>query len=178
MLQNTLPQGRILEEPHIYSLLGINIIQNCVNCGGTSVACSEWSRIQLSQHHLAFLPSLKIATSNMYQWRRKWQLIPVFLPGESQGQRSLVGCRLWGRTESDTTEETQWQQQYVSKDFCLYTGVACMHCWRYNEETNPNEVQYPPKVTQLKYGDQFRSMDTDRVQWLDRFTLIKCTGHS
>ena len=29
-----------------------------------------------------------------------------FLPGESQGQRSLVGCRLWGRTESDTTEAT------------------------------------------------------------------------
>ena len=28
----------------------------------------------------------------------------VFLPGESQGQGSLVGCRLWGRTESDTTE--------------------------------------------------------------------------
>ena len=31
---------------------------------------------------------------------------PVFLPGESQGQGSLVGCRLWGRTESDTTEAT------------------------------------------------------------------------
>ena len=31
---------------------------------------------------------------------------PVFLPGESQGRRSLVGCRLWGRTESDTTEAT------------------------------------------------------------------------
>ena len=31
---------------------------------------------------------------------------PVFLPGESQGQGSLVGCCLWGRTESDTTEET------------------------------------------------------------------------
>ena len=29
-----------------------------------------------------------------------------FLPGESQGQGSLVGCRLWGRTESDTTEAT------------------------------------------------------------------------
>ena len=28
----------------------------------------------------------------------------VFLPGESQGQESLVGCRLWARTESDTTE--------------------------------------------------------------------------
>ena len=39
-------------------------------------------------------------------WRRKWQPTPVFLPGESQGQRILVGCRLWGRTESDTTEAT------------------------------------------------------------------------
>ena len=29
-------------------------------------------------------------------WRRKWQPIPVFLPGESQGRGSLVGCRLWG----------------------------------------------------------------------------------
>ena len=39
-------------------------------------------------------------------WRRKWQPTPVFLPGESQGQGSLMGCRLWGRTESDTTEVT------------------------------------------------------------------------
>ena len=31
---------------------------------------------------------------------------PVFLPGESQGWGSLVGCRLWGRTELDTTEAT------------------------------------------------------------------------
>ena len=39
-------------------------------------------------------------------WRRKWQPPPVFLPGESQGQGSLLGCCLWGRTESDTTEAT------------------------------------------------------------------------
>ena len=42
-----------------------------------------------------------------YSWRRKWQPTPVFLPGESQGWGSLVGCHLWGRTESDTTEVTQ-----------------------------------------------------------------------
>ena len=36
--------------------------------------------------------------------RRKWQPTPVFLPGESWGRGSLVGCRLWGCTESDTTE--------------------------------------------------------------------------
>ena len=39
-------------------------------------------------------------------WRRKLQPTPVFLPGESQGRGSPVGCRLWGRTESDTTEVT------------------------------------------------------------------------
>ena len=39
-------------------------------------------------------------------WRRKWQPTPVLLPGESQGWRSLVGCRLWGRTESDMTDAT------------------------------------------------------------------------
>ena len=45
-------------------------------------------------------------------WRRKWHPTPVFLPGESQGRGSLVGCRLWGHAESDTTEATQ-QQQYL-----------------------------------------------------------------
>ena len=39
-------------------------------------------------------------------WRRKWQPTPVFLPREFHGQRSLVGCHLWGRTESDTTDVT------------------------------------------------------------------------
>ena len=37
-------------------------------------------------------------------WRRKWQPTPVFLPGESQGRGSLVGCHLWHCTESDKTE--------------------------------------------------------------------------
>jgi len=36
----------------------------------------------------------------------QWEPTPVFLPGESQGRGSLVGCRLWGCTESDMTEET------------------------------------------------------------------------
>ena len=47
----------------------------------------------------------------LMHWRRKWQPTPVFLPGDSQGRQSLVGCSLWGHTESDTTEVTQQQQQ-------------------------------------------------------------------
>ena len=45
-------------------------------------------------------------TFTFMHWKRKWQPTPVFLPGESQGWGNLVGCRLWGRTESDTTKAT------------------------------------------------------------------------
>ena len=58
----------------------------------------------MSSKAFKFLLSLAEAQDN--SWRRKWQPTPVFLPGESQGRGSLVGCRLWGRTESDTTEAT------------------------------------------------------------------------
>ena len=39
-------------------------------------------------------------------WRRAWQPTLVFLPGESHGQRSVVGYSPWGRKESDMTEAT------------------------------------------------------------------------
>ena len=38
-------------------------------------------------------------------WTRVWQFTPVFLPRESHGQRSLVGCSPWGHRELDTTEQ-------------------------------------------------------------------------
>ena len=50
-------------------------------------------------------------TLHFHALEKESQPTPVFLPGESQGQRSLAGCCLWGRTESDTTEVTQQQQQ-------------------------------------------------------------------
>ena len=57
-------------------------------------------------------------------WRRTWQPTPVFLPGESQGRGSLVGCRLWGRTGSDTTKATQQQQQQI-KLAKLKAAITC-----------------------------------------------------
>ena len=51
-----------------------------------------------------WVPSLSLFT--FMHWRRKWQPTPVFLPGESQGQGSLVSGHLWGRTQSDMTEAT------------------------------------------------------------------------
>jgi len=63
---------------------------------------------------LAIFPVLHITSCFLFilyivvctSWRRKWQPTPVFLHGESQGWGRLVGCRLWGCTESDMTEVT------------------------------------------------------------------------
>ena len=50
--------------------------------------------------------AISLSLLTFMHWRRKWQPTPVFLPGESQGRRSLVGCCLWGCTELDTTDAT------------------------------------------------------------------------
>ena len=54
-------------------------------------------------------------------WRRKWQPTPMFLPGESQGWGSLVGCRLWGHTESD------WSDLAAAAAACLLSRFS--HVW-------------------------------------------------
>ena len=69
-----------------------------------------------------------------FHWRRKWQPTPVFLPGESQGWGSLVGCHLWGHTESDTTEaavagisllsKVSPKQGYVQPGLTEMTAIA------------------------------------------------------
>ena len=46
------------------------------------------------------------STFHFHALEKAMATTPVFLPGESQGQGSLVGCHLWGYTESDMTEAT------------------------------------------------------------------------
>ena len=81
-------------------------------------------------------------------WRKKWQPTPVFLPGESHGRGSLVGCRLWGRTESDTTEATQQQQgiphSSVGKESACNAGEldSIPGSGRSPGEGNGNPLQY------------------------------------
>ena len=79
-------------------------------------------------------------------WRRKWQPTPVFLPGESQGLGSLVGCRLWGRTESDTTEAT-WQQQQQHALQPL-GGSAAAFLWKGQPREDASKLD-PPKCDEL-----------------------------
>ena len=62
---------------------------------------------------------MKIAYSSWVgkmPWRRAWQPTPVFLPGESHGQRILVGYNPWGGKESNTTEHTHTRQFRIFND--------------------------------------------------------------
>ena len=126
----------------------LNLLQYCFNfifCLSDHEACgilAPWPEKAMAPHSstlawkipwteepggLQSMGSLRVrhnwATSlslfTFMHWRRKWQPIPVFLPGESQGLRSLVGCRLWGHTESNTTEVTQQQQQQTRDRNCV-----------------------------------------------------------
>ena len=67
-------------------------------------------------------------------WRRKWQPTPVFLPGESQGHRSLVGCHLWG-------------SHRVGHDWSdLAVAVAAMAAnMRENDVIGPPQIDYNPR---------------------------------
>ena len=85
--------------------LQYSCLENPMNGGAWKAAVHGVAegRTQLRVGH-NWATSLSLFT--FMHWRRKWQPTPVFLPGESQGWGSLVGCRLWGHTESDTTEAT------------------------------------------------------------------------
>ena len=51
-------------------------------------------------------------------WKRAWQPTPVFLPGESHGQRSLVGYCPWSHKELDTAEATQYISMHITLQIC------------------------------------------------------------
>ena len=62
-------------------------------------------------------------------WRRKWQPTSVFLPGESHGQRSLVGYRPWGCKELDTTERLTLSKPQPSDCFREEGPGVCRMRW-------------------------------------------------
>ena len=64
-------------------------------------------------------------------WRRAWQPTPVFLPGESHGQRRLVGYSPWGRKESDMTEELTLSLFFPTSGgnhFIMYINIKLLCC--------------------------------------------------
>ena len=57
-------------------------------------------------------------------WSDLWQPTPVFLPGESYGQKSLAGYSPWGHKESDTTEQLNSIVSRLSTSLLSISGVS------------------------------------------------------
>ena len=107
-------------------------------------------------------------------WRRRWQPTPVFLPGESQRWQSLVGCRLWGHTESDTTEVTSQQQMYTHWFKCLpqpfsYSGFPFLiiHCTikKQTSKTLPKRITVTDNFEDLPVRE-YNCFHTWKTSWL------------
>ena len=80
-------------------------------------------------------------------WRRAWQPTPVFLPGASRGQRSLVGCSLLGRTESVAPERLR-----MSTD--LWCDSICPNCSLFVPKTGHLRLQLIPSSKNLSFQNR------------------------
>ena len=70
-------------------------------------------------------------------WRRKWQPTPVFFPGESQGQGSLMGCRLWGLT---SWTWLMWLSSNSSQYSCLGILLERGAWWATVQRVTKNQI--------------------------------------
>ena len=83
-----------------------------------------WAAIRGVAQSRTRLRRLSSSSSRAPWWRRQWHRTPVFLPGEPQGRGSLVGCRPWGCTEPDTTEQLSSRlRQHYSSYLISFTKV-------------------------------------------------------
>ena len=116
-----------MEPQHVY--LEYDLFIENLSISSAAEAAGRWGSFLLSlsvgMTHLGFPGgsdgkelALRCRRPGFNPWvrkiscRREWQPIPVFLPGEFNGQRSLVGYCLWGHNESDVTE----QQTHIPQD--------------------------------------------------------------
>ena len=104
-------------------------------------------------------------------WRRKWQPSPEFLPGESQGRGSLVGCCLWGRTEqqhvySMNEKLTRYQQitQQGNSSICLLLHNKQNWVSNNNNSTLLSILDLGWTSSADTFSPEIPSMDTGRGQ--------------
>jgi len=105
-------------------------------------------------------------------WRRKWQPTPVFLPGKSYGQRSLVGYNPQGHKESDTTEQLHSLTQSHTSKVMLKIIQARLHQYVNHEipdvqlvleKAEEPEIKLPTSLGSLKKQESSRKTSTSAL---------------
>ena len=116
-------------------------------------------------------------------WRRKWQPTPAFLPGESHGQRSLVGYSPWGHQESDTTEwltlplllTTLYRPGLPLEFASLYQSRVRLDHWKAFK--NDWKQHYFPCISQKPYlHNCIKWLRTDLTHENRQQMALKCDG--
>ena len=100
----------IFTDPRIGNLHSKNVKEHIANYSFPSTQVAHWLRIHLPSRRCRLDPWVR-----KIPWRREWQPFPVFLPGKSHGQRSLVSSSLWGHKKNRTWLGTKQQVDSVIK---------------------------------------------------------------
>ena len=98
---------------------------------------------------------IELWTSITHHWRRQWQPTPVFLPGESQGRRSLMGCCLWvaqswtrlKRLSSSSSSNPSLDSMFI-KIFDSFASFAFFLFCQSVLKQIPNIFDHPPSTLQ------------------------------
>ena len=89
-------------------------------------------------------------------WRRKRQPTPVFLPGKSHGQRSLVGYSPWGRKELDTTERLHFSLSVYLK-IMFNSSASCISTPLFHKDKS-----------------KMKEQDAGKKSWVNSFHMVNC----
>ena len=123
----------------------------------------RWSRICLQCGRPGFHPWVR-----KIPWRRAWQPTPVFLPGESPGQRSLAGYSPRGCKESDRTEWLNIAQHTWSVGYKLGREVVCIHQTRIQGQ-NQQSINFYGNISMCPHC-------TIYIHIYDVYIFIYCIG--
>ena len=130
-----------------------------------SLGYSHWASLiaQMVKSLPAVQETRAQSLSRKIPWRRVWQPTPIFMPGESHGQKSLVGYSPWGCKESDTTEQLtlDWgtHSSVTGVNGFDYSVLSTWMWWVPTVAVLPSKLPHPPSCqrvrTKIKWGSYF-----------------------
>ena len=118
--------------------------------------------------------SIQLESKNCSCWRRKWQSTPVFLPGESHGQRSLAGCSAWGRKEADMTDRLTLSLYFFNTIKCTHIPTSSIFSPCKTETTSHFPSLQSLTITILFFPSVTRATVVTSYKWNQTVVVCFC----